>query len=415
MALNTLKCNGCNIVICEVLSYIQYKNDVMDNESLVKICESAFSEKEIEEAKLLLFESLPTKQRKIVRRKDGKTKRNVEDIINIFKEVDPDTIPVFVARDLQKLPPVSIDHIDVVTVLKDVIKLRNEISDIKENYATVAQVQEMHKKWTDSALMPIMNNDNVNKRNRGAYLLESGPIGLSPSINLKNMEGNCTSADSNCNGDSRDADGSSASRIESALTFSNSGDSGNRTPVTHTISLTPGHTISMAPPAQQAKIKDSQRASFADIVRTEGEWKQNNSPSEEWKLFQRKKLRNRFIGKTGKAVTESQSKFKAAVTQVPLFISNVNKNTSETDICDYIQAKTKEKITMEKINMKKDRPYNAFKIFVSQNKLDVYLNDELWPDGIKFRRFVHFRMRSPSMTSPVLELSKTGTLHDGSK
>lgn len=75
----------------------------MDNESLIKICDSAFSEKEIEDAKTLLFESVTTSQRKVLRRNDGKTKRNIEDIICLFKEVDPDTIPIFVARDLQKI------------------------------------------------------------------------------------------------------------------------------------------------------------------------------------------------------------------------------------------------------------------------------------------------------------------------
>lgn len=136
----------------------------------------------------------------------------------------------------------------------------------------------------------------------------------------------------------------------------------------------------------------SQRVSMADMVRKESEWKSNN-PSSEWILVQRNKLRNRFMERTGKAVINSDAKFKAAENRIPLFISNVNKDASEMDICEYVQSKTKEKVTMEKTKMKTDRPYNAFKMYVSKHKLDLYLDDNLWPDGIRFRRFVHFRKR----------------------
>lgn len=55
---NTLKCVNCNIVINELLSFIQNKIAVIDNESLIRICISAFSEEEVECAKKLLFTSI---------------------------------------------------------------------------------------------------------------------------------------------------------------------------------------------------------------------------------------------------------------------------------------------------------------------------------------------------------------------
>lgn len=51
MSVNTLKCTKCNVVISEVLAFIRNRHDVMDNESLLRICVSAFSEEEIDEAK----------------------------------------------------------------------------------------------------------------------------------------------------------------------------------------------------------------------------------------------------------------------------------------------------------------------------------------------------------------------------
>ncbi|KAF9419275.1 hypothetical protein HW555_004202 [Spodoptera exigua] len=54
---NIVKCNQCNLVVSELLAFIQNKIDVMNEESLVKLCMSSFSSEEIESAKSLLFES----------------------------------------------------------------------------------------------------------------------------------------------------------------------------------------------------------------------------------------------------------------------------------------------------------------------------------------------------------------------
>lgn len=47
-------------------------------------------------------------------------------------------------------------------------------------------------------------------------------------------------------------------------------------------------------------------------------------------------------------------------------------------------------VNLKMINMKKVRQYNAYKLFVCKSKLHLFLNDELWPSGITFRRFVRF-------------------------
>lgn len=416
----------------------------MDNESLVKICNSAFTEAEVLEAKTLLFESVNSAQKKVARRSDGKKKRNLEDIISFFKEVDPDSIPVFVARNLQKLPPISVDHVDVVTLLKDVVSLRNDINAIKECYATTRQLQELQMDLENMKLASIVNNHhNVNTRKRGAYLLESGPIGLSPSINDE-FVGSEMSADQICN------DCSNGSTDQLSLSHPPKANGSDKQPVpfppqqdretspaheqarlgtreTRATTMLPKqmrsstmkndisreHTNSFAMDnrrfAETSEMLSNgqnklQRLSMADIVRQKGEWT-NNGPSEEWKVVQRKRFRNRFIGKTGKAVTDPETKFKAAEIKIPLFISNVDKASSEKDICAYIQSKTNECVMLEKIVMKAEKPYNAFKMFVSQHKQDLYLNDELWPDGIRFRRFVHFKKRVPVQKGSSTEAS----------
>lgn len=93
-------------------------------------------------------------------------------------------------------------------------------------------------------------------------------------------------------------------------------------------------------------------------------------------------------GKMGKAYVGPDGKFKAAIIKVPLFISNVCKQTSETDIIAYIKDNTQEDVTLFKINRKQEKRYNSFKLYVSKAKLELFLDNKFWPDGITFRRFV---------------------------
>lgn len=394
---NTLKCNNCNIVVCEVLSYIQYKHDVMDNESIIQICDSAFSEKEIEVAKTLLFESATTSQRKVSRRKDGKSKRNIEDII-CFKEVDPDTIPIFVAGDLQKLPPISIDHVDAVTMLKNIITLRNEINSFKDNYATVTQLQEIQMLAQNMKCASTVDYENINTRKRGAFLLDSGPIGLSCSINT--VEGISAEQHDARNSEQSDSRVPPCSGTKTNAPVNPISVSRTQSEVNRNSAVMAVINVLTSNDAKQNKIdsvsnseKKSTNDTMASVLRDGGEWKQEKS-SEKWIQVQRKRFRNRFLGRTGKAAPAMSSQFKAADIKIPLFISNVNKEVSSQHICEYIQSKAQVTAIIEKINMKQEKPYNAFKISIPKQKVEMLLNEDFWPDGVTFRHFVHLRRRS---------------------
>ncbi|KAJ2937418.1 hypothetical protein O0L34_g18604 [Tuta absoluta] len=140
---NIVKCNECNLVVDELLSFLQNKIDVVNEDTLCQICVSAFSAADIQKSKELLFASIPTDKRNIRRKKAGKEHRNIEDIISLLKGVDPEIIPVFVARDLHKLPPVTFDHVDVTSLLRDIVLLQTAVQDIRRNYATIDQLEDV--------------------------------------------------------------------------------------------------------------------------------------------------------------------------------------------------------------------------------------------------------------------------------
>lgn len=67
-----VKCISCNVVIDELLSYIQNKISVIDEDTLVRLCTSSFSSEDIEKSKTLLYESVPVEKAKIKRKKQRK-------------------------------------------------------------------------------------------------------------------------------------------------------------------------------------------------------------------------------------------------------------------------------------------------------------------------------------------------------
>ncbi|XP_063539268.1 uncharacterized protein LOC134748413 [Cydia strobilella] len=409
-----IKCNSCNIVIDELLAYVQNKVSLVDEITLVRICKSAFSSDEIKNSKSLLFDSIPTEARKINRKSEGKEERDLRDIFNVFKSTEPDVIPVFVARKLERLPPILFNSLDCTKLLKDMLKFQNDLAEIKGTYATLEQLKGLKlellaNKYDTLPSTPICN---VNKK-RGAACwaldtMDSGPVGILQCNSMldsyhdreqasKNGHPNKNiwevGAQNTTNGSaiqqplSDDKSGNDAATLsggvarpkpavpepESQLmddTVNNSGGLANR--VTHESS--------------SIKLLDEDN---------EGKWE---------KVQSRKKQRKyRFHGKYGVA-RDLQCNFKAAERKVPVLITNVHKETTEDDIIQYIYGQTKDTVSLKEINIQKRRDYKAYKMYVSKNKLHMYLNEKLWPEDIIFRRFVNYTNGGNSVTG--LEIKK---------
>lgn len=437
---NVLKCNSCNLVVNELLTFVQNKHEVMDSESLVQICTSAFSTEDIEKAKCLLFQSIATNIRQIKRKnKDGKNKKDLFDILDIFKSVDPEKFPTFVAHDLNKLPPITFDHVDVSRLLKDILILQNEIKVIKNSYVTADQLlktkMELIKNIDngngavganiatdyDSLNQTVRENSyrNINLR-RGACLqdfdYDSGPIGLphmpiitqnlTENVHNSNNKDSCVESPrlrvNICN-DTSSVKPVSYAPIEQLVRV-------EAPNIINAISTVQGARETEKPlhdavrPTVVSNSKEvsvqapgnsclhTSNRSYAHIASAPGEWKQQRVNSE-WTLIQRNRHKNRFIGQKGVATITPDCKFKAADVKLPLFINNVDKGASPNDIADYIKTKTQVSVTLEKIIMKKQKEYDAYKILVPRHKLAMFMTDHIWPEGISFRRFIDFSNR----------------------
>lgn len=427
-----VKCVSCNIVIDEMLSYVQNKLSVIDEDTLVRICSSAFTSEEIEKSKELLFESVPVEKAKIKRKSKGKERRDLVDIVSVFKTVEPDLFPIFVAKNLERLPPILFDHLDCTKLLKDLLRVQTELKEVTETYVTQAQLEEVKTdilKMQNDSLIPA-SACKVNNMKRGGWVMDSGPIGLShiqnssldecisavdessPSgldknisrfRNIKKVDGEIS--DENITATTRQrARGASESPPPGVTAVTSPSASDRPAAVTSPVRLVPSASLPILQQHRSAvtnntNCKNKQGTECTSKIitayQTESACKDDG---EGWQRVshRRRHLNYRYHGTAGSA-KDNAGKFKAAVKKVPIFITKVHKETTEKDITDYVYQKTQEVISLERILLKYPKPYNAFKFFVAESKLSLFLSSGLWPEGIIFRRFVNFKLRNSNV------------------
>ena len=99
---------------------------------IVKLCIDTYDDKDVENAKRLLFDSCNIDKIRFIRRQ-GQHKRNnnLHDMVNLLHELDESNVPCFVAQDLTRLPPVDVSHIDVSILIKEIRGLQHEVSQLK--------------------------------------------------------------------------------------------------------------------------------------------------------------------------------------------------------------------------------------------------------------------------------------------
>ncbi|XP_037872904.1 uncharacterized protein LOC119629796 [Bombyx mori] len=400
--MDIVKCNNCNIVICELLAFVQNKADVMDEDSILRLCSTAFTTDEITQAKKLLFESVQTTTRRVHRKGEGKSKRDMEDILCVIKETDPDLVPIFVARDLHRLPPVTFDHIDATRLLRDIIKLQDNVLFIKENYAT----KEMVLNQTSE----IYGN-----KKRGAAILQdsfdcnSSPVGL-PHISTEEFQTDSTDIiHTSCIDNTKTQrpvahllssdslarkvtchSGLSLSRPTERLSGEN-GSGGRRSAVSPVrVTSRPART-EVSQPSSNSYAEAAARAPRASEVAGSSTSASNGKicKNDDWVLVQRRRNKNRFTAMTGKADSHYNT-FKAANTRIPFYIYNVDINCMTEDISNYIMSKTGVDVQLEKVNMKFKKDYGGYKFMIPKDKLSIFMDENLWPCGVSYRRFVQY-------------------------
>ena len=119
------------IIINELLCFITNKMDTMPIDTIIALCLSHYSDKDVEDGKQLLFDLCGTESGRLIKRQGSKkSEHNLKDMLKILSETEPADIPCFVARNLNDLPPVTCDDTDTVSILRELNKMKMEIATL---------------------------------------------------------------------------------------------------------------------------------------------------------------------------------------------------------------------------------------------------------------------------------------------
>ncbi|XP_047026050.1 uncharacterized protein LOC124634496 [Helicoverpa zea] len=365
------------LVANELLAFLQQKLDVMDEVSAVQICASNFSEDDVAAAKQLLYRLLNKSDQMVSRRRDG-TKKSIQDIITLLKETDPDDVPTFVAKDLNKLPPVTFNHVDVTSLLKDIVFLKASLADVQKkldaSQITVAdlrsELNELRKSVTVTG-SPV-GASNVNMR-CGACLDISGAsfasAVLSPSpLSPPNAESaQCAPRAPRCPAPVPAAPPLAAARPLDQLLVS------------------AASTEHQNVRRDYASVTGSKIDATKKPVPVKG---QNRADDEGFVTVQRRKRRQRTNkNRCGTAPIEPNIKIRAAKPNTPVYISRLHYTTKAEDIVEYVRQKLKYAPRVQLLESRHNANFKAFVVRVPTCFLHLVLDENFWPQDVVFRRF----------------------------
>ena len=132
-------------IVNEVLCYIQNKMNSEAKEVIVNLASQFFTYEEIIAAKKLLYEVAPvTRRRLIIHRGDDKARQEVADMYYHFHSVQLNDVPMFLALDISRLPPLTSNSNDMTTILKNIESMQLHIKTLTEVQKTMSEVMAAH-------------------------------------------------------------------------------------------------------------------------------------------------------------------------------------------------------------------------------------------------------------------------------
>ena len=132
---------GRVIVEDEFLNFLAVKMKTMAQEEIVLIASSTFGSEWIEASKKVLFDLCPTKTRLVTCKGPMKDVNNIKSCLRVLNECGVN-IPHFVSHNLDDLPPVTFNNLDVSNLLGKIESLHNEVSALRHSAKLQADIEE---------------------------------------------------------------------------------------------------------------------------------------------------------------------------------------------------------------------------------------------------------------------------------
>ena len=129
---------------------------------IVKMCTDFYDSDVIAAAKddLMGCVTLPEDDKRSGRRRVNLKEVHMKDIVSIFLEIKPEDVPVFLAGDLNNVPPMSLNNFDMSRIITDMEVLKSQMKIIQEAQETalsahVALCRETRDATNQSTSTPV--------------------------------------------------------------------------------------------------------------------------------------------------------------------------------------------------------------------------------------------------------------------
>ncbi|XP_063619670.1 uncharacterized protein LOC134792331, partial [Cydia splendana] len=361
------------LIANELLAFVQNAVDTMDEVSIRQICKSSFSEDDICSGKALLFQTLGKTDQMPSRRRDGGVK-SLQDIIKLFKETDPDDVPAFVAKRLDRLPPVTFDHVDVTRLLKDITFLKTSLAEVQ-------------------AKLEVSNNTISELRSELALLRSAHSECRSDTSNIAV----CHVAQNVSIGGFEPANLDASAIAEQATADPRPAARPSTSPETRTSresTLIPKRSYASTAAKPPAVSKPKQRPkkgvqSLRDPVhkdQSQPTLRESRCDEDGFKKVEKRRKPARQ-NQCGTAPTGPNHLLRPATPSTLLYVSRLHYLTKVDDIVKYVKTKTGFILRVAKLESRHNANFNSFVVSVPTDHLATFTKEEFWPKGVKFRRF----------------------------
>ena len=116
----------------ELLCYVSCKIRICTFDVIVKMCTDFYDTDVIAAAKDALMEcvTLPEADKRSGRRRANLKEVHMKDIVSILLEIKPEDVPLFLASDLNNVPPMSLNNFDMSRIITDMEVLKSQMKII---------------------------------------------------------------------------------------------------------------------------------------------------------------------------------------------------------------------------------------------------------------------------------------------
>lgn len=354
------------IIINELLTFIQNKIDILDELSILQICASNFSDADIESGKDMLFSSITDAPRCVSRKGEDKNKKNLKDMIKLLKETDPEKQPLFVAKELNRLPPVTFDHVDVTRLLKDITLLKNELQSLRMESVSRTEIMKLHDE-------------------------------------IKLFSCNCKKSDT--------ANISSTKRMRHKSMNSQVNNTYTPLPPAATTQLRavpapapqppPPPSLSEHPRSDKVECSEpvliqssgsTHMPTYRDIVSTRAQLNStiidlNGTNFTDENGFTRVVRKKQNVRKNKRGTLECCERLQVVEPTCSIYISRIKKHIKECDILEHIKERGEECLSVELLKQYNETSFNSFKVTIPSSKAGKFLDNNFWPVGLVYRRY----------------------------